>query len=165
MPSGPDNRNTAPLMPRGALFGDQQTHNTKTMKTQETQWATDELRRFKSQAPTAKHTPGPWVLMQTPFSDSDTGIDLKGNNGNTFIANFPTLEKIEGVAYTPSEEDAANLILIASAPELLEALECCCDFIARAHGGEGMTDEDRWALLTDARRQASEAIAKATGQA
>jgi len=69
-----------------------------------------------------KHTPGPWMLFHLPFMDTDGGIDLKGNNGNTLIANFPTLEKVEGVAAIPSEEDAANLILISESPALLDAL-------------------------------------------
>lgn len=57
--------------------------------------------------------------MHLPFFDSDLGIDLKGNNGNTLIANFPTLAKIDGLAYTPSDEDAANLAAIALVPELI----------------------------------------------
>lgn len=69
-----------------------------------------------------KHTPGPWQLFHMPFSDLDNGIDLKGNNGNTLIANFPIPCKTDGVAYIPSDEDAANLQLISAAPELLEAL-------------------------------------------
>lgn len=50
-------------------------------------------------------------------------IDLKGNNGNTLIAEFPCLCKTEGISFIPTEEDAANLQLIAAAPDMLAALQ------------------------------------------
>lgn len=129
-----------------------------------------------------QHTPGPWVLMHLPFSDTDCGIDLKGNNGNTLIATFPTLEKVEGIAAIPGEEDAANLLLIAAAPDLLEAckalanlaIEKCprCDGTGKRECGEvneacsqcGGTGEETFNPHPDEIRQARAAIAKATGQ-
>lgn len=100
---------------------------------------------------TQKHTPGPWQLSYLPFADTDNGIDLKGNNGNTLIANFPTPFPVEGVAYRPGEEDAANLQLIAAAPELLVALESLVADWERVHGPIPFDHEAR------------AAIAKATG--
>lgn len=99
-----------------------------------------------------KHTAGPWTLIVHPFTDSDGGIDLKGNCGNTLIANFPTLEKIEGVAYTPSEEDAANLVLIAAAPELYAELEKLAAWLERSENPRNL----RYAA------EARSALAKAT---
>ena len=101
-------------------------------------------------------TQGPWALMHLPFFDSDLGIDLKGNNGNTLIANFPTLAKIDGLAYTPSDEDAANLAAIALVPELIaevirlrEVLRACVTQLdAETLGGEAL-DSARAALAND----------------
>lgn len=79
----------------------------------------------------AAHTPGPWTYIC-----DGACLDLKGNNGNTLIAVFPSLARVEGVAYIPSDEDAANLELIRSAPEiaqqryeLLAALKALVDWM------------------------------------
>ena len=41
---------------------------------------------------------------------------------------------------------------------LRAALQTCSDFIRRAHGGEGMSEDERWALLEDAEREAGAAL-------
>ena len=103
-------------------------------------------------------TNGPWCLTHLPFMDCDNDIDLKGNNGNTLIANFPTLEKSEGVAHTPSDEDSANLRAIALVPELIaevirlrEALNQCIDALspARNDSEQIAINQARAALAND----------------
>lgn len=115
-----------------------------------------------------KHTPGPWTLMRTPFSDSDNGINLKGNNGNTMIANFPCLGKVEWVAYTPGEEDAANLLLMAAAPELLKALEDLSeivDWLIQSGNVNSPIEPHPYGCgVILARQQARSAIARARGE-
>lgn len=94
--------------------------------------------------------------------DSDNGIDVKGNNGNTFIFHFPTPVRIEGVAYIPSEEYAENLKLIAAAPDLLETLEAMLfadHSICENIGLKSDQAMQRIAAIDNAR----EAIAKAKG--
>jgi hypothetical protein len=90
----------------------------------------------------AKHTQGPWTAWLVRVQRSI--VDAQGR----------------AVAYThgvnlPEEESAANAMLIASAPELLEALTA---FMRNA----GLSDIDR----DDPRfERARFAIAKATGSA
>ena len=95
-----------------------------------------------------KHTPGPWR-----FSEDDCGQDcVLGPNGEKVV---------EGTCYSdlsiPNEYDA---ILIAAAPELLEALADMVDMFERHIDGRPGPDDagQRW----DAARAA---IAKATGRA
>lgn len=96
---------------------------------------------------TKSHTPGPWTYIY-----SGVGLDLKGNNGNYLIAEFPCLAKEDGTAYHPSEEDSANLRLIQAAPDLLEALQQLVSLIDDKEGTGDM-------------HQARSAINKAIGNA
>jgi len=60
----------------------------------------------------AKHTPGPWK----EFQDEDSH-DIIGPNG----VHIATVEPV--TSFAPAEEQAANGMLLAAAPELLESLE------------------------------------------
>lgn len=66
---------------------------------------------------TAKHTPGPW---KADFLDEDNGwiLDKKSN----YIAEIVTSDEENKFIKNPDEREA-NARLIASAPELLEALK------------------------------------------
>lgn len=62
----------------------------------------------------AQHTPGPWRVIGNPYSDM--ARDVIAPNGNRIAA-------LNGAAFDYSSEVAANARLIASAPDLLAALE------------------------------------------
>lgn len=92
----------------------------------------------------AKHTPGPWW-------PTDSGVRDRGG----YIAHTNSVQRYEGQDERYSrevEQRAADKLLIAAAPELLEALIELADCGAEAWG------EDRPCV-----RIARDAIAKATG--
>jgi len=98
---------------------------------------------------TTKHTPGPWTYQdstQTVFSKHE-------DHKFSLIAKIATGED-------RAEEDA-NALLIAAAPELLEALQKLgqetAPFIATAIGSRNPN-------ILAAVQKANEAIAKATGE-
>lgn len=62
------------------------------------------------------YTPKPWIYAK--IADE---LVLHGNGGDKLVAAFPIPSKEMGVAYTPDEEDSANLVLIQAAPDLVEA--------------------------------------------
>lgn len=96
------------------------------------------------------HTPGPWVAAELLMHQKFIEIIHRGNK----VGDSSTV--LARVTYRPSwaVEQYANARLIASAPELLEALRKLVDL---AEGG----DVPCWA---DAWDDALAAIAKATGQ-
>lgn len=112
----------------------------------------------------ANHTPGPWT-------DDDPCLSIE-TQAQMLVENIGTDQEWQCVG--PMDEDGIsevvalchprNARLIASAPELLSALQMCSDFIRRAHGGEHMNEDERWAMLADADAEARAAIAKATGK-
>lgn len=107
-----------------------------------------------------QHTPGPWTYIY-----NGNCLDLKGNCGNTLIAEFPTLEQIEGVAWKPSDEESANLRLIAAAPELLEALQAIESVLGKIPAfGDTIGTEVSKAQIGVAHNQARQAISKAIGR-
>lgn len=112
-----------------------------------------------------KHTPGPWKESRAKERDNTGGWDyaiLDGNNkiiaeafenvgfasGSTVIHDFRPVE--------------ANARLIASAPELLEALDTIAKLYERLET-TGTTSQHAVALY-DARCIARTAICKATGE-
>jgi hypothetical protein len=63
----------------------------------------------------SKHTPGPWLLH---------GRITQGNHLPCSAVTAKTLiAKVYSEAYNDIDEETANAILIAAAPELLEALK------------------------------------------
>jgi hypothetical protein len=91
-----------------------------------------------------KHTPGPWQYV---FEGGTTAF-ITEVDGSTIIC-IRTTENT-----TAHKNLAANVRLIAAAPELLEALEALLNY-------ENLGAYER----ADVRQQARAAIAKATGSA
>ena len=100
-------------------------------------------------AMTTKHTPGPWAVDGT-----NVGIPLRCFNGEA-LQEFSTL----GDSEVCTDEDEANALLIAAAPDLLESLQSVLAFF-REFDGPDVFDEIECEALTKARA----AIAKATGE-
>lgn len=96
-----------------------------------------------------KHTPGPWA-------------ELIRENGHIVIH---SLNKIDGqvVAKTSGNflgQVEANAALIAAAPEMLEALETCLEFV----GSGGLGTEVNAHAKATLEKYLSRAIAKAKGE-
>lgn len=96
----------------------------------------------------AKHTPGPWV--------ADVGwssISVRQAGTGLFVAKAALIDK----SFPADDQTAqANARLIASAPDLLEALHAIAAIEDRMHGGD-------WEEIELAREIVRAAIAKATG--
>jgi len=108
----------------------------------------------------AKHTLGPWSIDRTSERHGQRPYGISaGKRGPTpkNIVNWG------GIAAPASQESEANARLIASAPDLLEALTALyASYKALADSG----DAGNWRLEdTDSGKQALAAIAKATGEA
>jgi hypothetical protein len=110
----------------------------------------------------SKHTPGPWVLEKAVGTDDmDCGwsvlpvmVDYKYRGE---LCHLSDAEHIEGI--TKDERDA-NARLIASAPDLLEALqEMVREFGYDVVHPNGLVHDEHEAI-----RSAMAAIAKATGE-
>jgi hypothetical protein len=101
----------------------------------------------------AKHTPRPWTV----FSDSRYSSCL-AEVGHLIVSGPHQVH-----VWLSDDVTAANARLIASAPELLEALTVLyADYKALADSG----DAGNWQLEdTDSGKQALAAIARATGEA
>lgn len=78
----------------------------------------------------AKHTPGPWAFGADPCPDNATAIAIckenidahtKTSSGHFFVVFTPDGRRTAMVGHGP--DGAANARLIASAPELLAALQ------------------------------------------
>lgn len=98
---------------------------------------------------TAKHTPGPWIIMGDGLF-KNPGIDSVPDS----LSIIEVGHKHKGIIGRTPEETSANAHLIAAAPELLEACETLMHELA-VEGGSG-----HWAL-----EKAELAIAKAKGEA
>jgi hypothetical protein len=110
------------------------------------------------------HTPGPWRLGK-PFNGFIWGPDP--TRGDQSGANWPLAEILpyrNGQRCT--EEDEANARLIASAPELLEALENLITECQKARPYIVLSDDDGMAAYSATAKSiqsARAAIAEATG--
>ncbi len=95
----------------------------------------------------SKHTPGEWLLVDhTVYALND-----QGENRFTALVQGGWVHRGSFSSERTSEDEkSANARLIASAPDLLEALK----YVMSAHGEQ----------LTDAFDQAHKAIAKAEGR-
>lgn len=100
---------------------------------------------------TAKHTPGPWIGAGPSFGGPlplyTTEIITEWEDedeGSPTICFLPFTHN--------DDENEANALLIAAAPELLEALQSCADILR--HEG----------VWPGAEARARAAIAKATGE-
>lgn len=99
-----------------------------------------------------KHTPGQWLIDGVEPKSFVYALNQQGYNrfwahvqgGNTAPMEQTTVEEVE-----------ANARLIAAAPDLLEALKHCVDWLNAAGIAQSMPVQ----------KQARAAIAKATGEA
>lgn len=97
-----------------------------------------------------KHTPGPWMLH--PVDNFEWSVDAPSGDPDLGYGKWESLAVVYGCEDEPQigeRKGKCNALLIAAAPELLDALKACID-----HGS--MTGDD-W--VTD---KALAAIAKAT---
>jgi len=102
------------------------------------------------------HTPGNWNRLDRPENSLDDARILTHiTNGSHIICTLGTACTDGSPNHTP------NARLIASAPELLSALEGAYNAMARDIPSGGLSDEDEEALLDVIRA----AIAKAKGEA
>lgn len=77
---------------------------------------------------TIKHTPGPWVVGSYDFLDQQVYIDAPSGDPDLGYKSWDGVAIAYGCEESPSkglEKAKANAMLIAAAPELLEALEMC----------------------------------------
>lgn len=97
-----------------------------------------------------QHTPGPWVAVDLP-----TAVAIKSHMGN--VANIQR--------GSMRDRQQANARLIASAPDLLDALKDLAQSIVWKEFGEcrGFTEEMPLPIIT-AVEKARAAISKATGE-
>lgn len=102
-----------------------------------------------------KHTPGPWEMK--PEEVDKPYIRIRGTQlgGRFKIANVLT-PVYDGVPEREAKETRANAQLIAAAPELLEALQLCEEFMSQLPS----TGFDGLARIEGARK----AITKALGE-
>lgn len=71
-----------------------------------------------------KHTPGPWEIWE--LQDRDYSVEIASVEAGCTVG---AAYHINDDPVTPCEETMANARLIASAPELLEALQIAAGFI------------------------------------
>ena len=103
------------------------------------------------------HTPGPWHLAGNYNWDFKGGYlgEIHAANGDKIYAGPANFHSLRGAT---REQAKANAQLIASAPELLAALEGCLRFMNEEAGH--VIEKTGYA-----RQHAREAIAKAKGEA
>ena len=93
--------------------------------------------------------------MSAKFTQGEWSVEYDGS----IVMNGQIVSGAIGIDGSTQEEKKANSMLIAAAPELLEALQA----ILENDGGEGSKCFDAIRLF-DAREEARAAIAKATGE-
>jgi hypothetical protein len=109
---------------------------------------------------TTQHTPGPWEIVQ----DAPLNPEARYNIGSRLpsgFANYVCTIKTEKHLIRDGNEEA-NARLIASAPELLAALQAVNTDVTEDIGG--LTRDDYEAIVLSIRDTARAAIAKATGE-
>jgi hypothetical protein len=95
-----------------------------------------------------KSTPGPWTCKREGRLLRGTGTILIWSEGDKTVAEIPV--SIHGIPFS-HEQEIANALMIAAAPDLLEA---CKEFVG--HYPRGINP-----FLDEARVAAMDAIAKA----
>ena len=92
----------------------------------------------------SKHTPGPWFMEQRTYDDGSTHFRITASDGHGWAD-----DRYMSVSGCIDKRDA---LLIAAAPELLEALQSVLDNCL----------DSEWLCAAHAKARA--AIAKATGE-
>jgi hypothetical protein len=97
---------------------------------------------MKTSTQTAKHTPTPWSINDCRANKDGDFLVQARHEGWLYIA---TVRNHSDIAQTPDskEEAGANARLIASAPDLLEALKAVVAALTQPVQGTDLTDADR----------------------
>lgn len=103
----------------------------------------------------AQHTPGPWTWVKQEFGDGWSLQDAEGNE----VANDGSASGEYYDWFSPHGAPDADAVLIAAAPELLDALADMLRTMDQHGCGFEASSGDFWKAVRDARA----AIAKATG--
>ena len=106
----------------------------------------------------SKHTPGPWQIYDCEFA---VRVGIEGGN-KTSVITFGAKGDYSGVWGKTTEQAEANARLIASAPELLEALKGAIAELYLIHSKYG--DREHAKDCCCAIRHGEEIIAKAEGK-
>jgi hypothetical protein len=112
------------------------------------------------------HTPGPWLRSKSGKTfQIVAGSDGNGDPNELVATVNPIGYNCE---YEPCDETKANARLIASAPDLLSAVDSCLEIMLRAIGERLPINRGTECEETDwqtAIRKAKEALRKAKGEA
>lgn len=103
-----------------------------------------------------KHTPGPWIVGSYDFLDQQVYIDAPSGDPDIGYKSWEGVAIAYGCEESPSkglEKAKANAMLIAAAPDLLEALER----VMRGDGDDYQLDHHSYEIVRSA-------IAKAKGE-
>lgn len=98
-----------------------------------------------------QHTPGPWGALSL-------GLDAPAGSNETYEVWAGDITPDQMIAVLAGENQEANALLIAAAPDLLTACEAMHARLFREQGGD---PNSPWRAAVDMLRAA---IAKATGQ-
>jgi hypothetical protein len=101
---------------------------------------------------TTQHTPGPWNFLKADNKKNSPWV-IRGSAAETLMGDMPYLEVVP--------ENEADWHLIAAAPELLEALKDCLEWMEdlRASGDAG-----NWEWRRGPYKDGVAAVAKATNE-
>lgn len=83
-----------------------------------------------------KHTPGPWTVWQAKPEHSDTIGILAHPNGGLSSPLIAIINQTERKDFTRPLNPLADAQLIAAAPELLEALKRCVEYLGHNDCGQ-----------------------------
>ena len=106
----------------------------------------------------SKFTPGPWFVKNGEIR----AWDAEEKRSIPLCSVYRTEAYCQG--FKPETEDQFNAVLIAAAPELLEALEVCAETFrryAQSHAAKGNTAKEKANL--DLEKMCRDVIAKAKG--
>lgn len=110
----------------------------------------------------AGHTPGPWEAIGTDPSEGGDWFWIKAQPSPAMRGYSKEIAAVNGSQDDPVQQSNAHLI--ASAPELLEALEECSRALSIVQVDQGQLSSLGWECVEHAHESATSAIAKAKGE-
>jgi hypothetical protein len=89
----------------------------------------------------SKHTPAPWVLKIRPAEHDDnvTVAEIEQPRSVKYRGAVTRMQSAEHIYGIGKDELIANARLIAAAPDMLEALKLCANYIANTESEFGIT--------------------------
>ena len=89
----------------------------------------------------SKHTPAPWVLKIRPavHDDNVTVAEIEQPRSVKYRGIVAYMQSAEHIYGIDEDELVANARLIAAAPDMLEALKLCANYIANTESELGIT--------------------------